>query len=129
MGDLWQELKFGARVLRRTPLLTVVAALSLALGVGANTTVFALVKAVFLETLPEVPGVERVALAAFAPLSFSGSYRVIPRGAQGRAGEDGVYVSNNSVTPDFFRTIGLDLDAVERLDQGRGPDPPPMRSC
>jgi predicted permease len=52
MSTFFHDLKFGARLLAKTPAFTVVAALSLALGIGANTTIFTLVNAVLLNPLP-----------------------------------------------------------------------------
>src|SRR5215216_4228314 len=52
MTTFLHDLKFGARLLAKTPGFTIVAALSLALGIGANTTIFTLVNAVLLNPLP-----------------------------------------------------------------------------
>jgi len=52
LESIWQDLSYGARLLRRNPTFAVVAILTLALGTGANTAIFQLVNAVRLRTLP-----------------------------------------------------------------------------
>src|ERR1700683_3190946 len=52
MSSLWQDLRYALRLLRRAPMFTAVAILTLGLGLGANISIFSLVNTIFFRTLP-----------------------------------------------------------------------------
>ncbi len=52
MKTVWQDVMYGFRMLLKKPGFTVVAALSLALGIGANTVIFSLINTTLLRPLP-----------------------------------------------------------------------------
>ncbi|MCB1018369.1 MAG: hypothetical protein KDC27_00505, partial [Acidobacteria bacterium] len=82
--SLWQDIRYGARMLAAKPGATAAAVLSLALGVGANSAVFSLIDALMLKSLPGVeqpselvilgPGDDRGISASTLPMVSLFSY-------------------------------------------------------
>src|SRR5579875_3532390 len=62
-GDLWRDVRYATRGMRKNPLFVLFVVLTLALGIGANTTVFTLINTLILNPLPVPKASSLIAVA------------------------------------------------------------------
>ncbi|MGH9261094.1 MAG: ABC transporter permease, partial [Acidimicrobiales bacterium] len=146
--SLAADVQYALRALRRSPAFTTVVAITLALGIGANTAIFSVVRGVLLRPLPHQNGDRLVYLrhSADGPgrtnLTFSvPEVRDFRTGAPSLAGiaeysslrgilqarDDAVRINLGLVTGNFFEVMGLS-PVLGRLTRPTddGPDVPPV---
>jgi predicted permease len=67
VGETWRDMTLAVRALRATPVVTAIAVVSLALGIGATTAMFSIMESLFLRTLPVREPTQLVLITDGAP--------------------------------------------------------------
>ncbi|HET9741673.1 MAG TPA: ABC transporter permease, partial [Terriglobales bacterium] len=129
LETLCQDIRYGARMLRKSPVFTTVAILTLALGIGANTAIFSVIESVLLRPLPYdhpqslieiwnsyLPQVARGGLTPgdfrdwqreVTKVSEMGAYAWIQQGANFTGDGDPQRVEVNWATSNLFPMLGV----------------------
>ena len=131
LDSLLSDIRYGLRLLRRTPGFVGLAVVTLALGIGATTAVFSLVNAVLLRDLPyhdperlvflyePLPGIPGVPLEAWGPVngdfftwqkesrSFASMAMFTSGGLNASLGDSAFRATGSRVTGEFFRVLGV----------------------
>jgi predicted permease len=149
LESLAADVRYAARTLRHSPAFTLVVIVTLALGIGANTAIFSVVRAVVLKPLPHrdgdrlvylrhsiaVPGGENVLFSVPEVQDFRDGARALggiaeysPWSVTMRETNDASRINLGLVTGNFFEVMGLDaiLGRVTRPDGDDGPGVPPV---
>src|SRR5215203_3115543 len=106
MRTLFQDVRYGLRVLVKSPAFTLVAIISLALGIGLNTAIFSIVNALLIRPLPRITQQDRLVWLR-APISYPDylDYRNQAQSFEGMAAITG--------TQDFSIASGTEPELVK----------------
>src|SRR5260370_15133681 len=116
MGTLGQDIRFALRNLRKSPSFTIIAAVTLALGIGASIAIFSVIENVLMEPFPYT------AAPRLVSVQIHDTERNEPGGRAGYSGPEFLdYAAQNHVFDRVIANDGLDVlyrsgDGTERFD-------------
>jgi predicted permease len=114
MWTLWQDLKYGLRVLAKAPGFAAIAIATLALGIGANTAIFSVVDAVLLRPLPYSHPVQLVGLFEARPAKGIASAGVPYLDLEDWSGQNQVFSEMAGITAHDLTLTGRGEPTVVR---------------
>src|SRR5258708_2920216 len=139
MKTLLQDLRFGLRMLAKSPAFTLVAVVSLALGIGLNTAIFSVVNVLLIRPVPMIREQERI-MWLRAPVSYPDyvDYAEQTKGFSGMAAATGTAefsLSTNGepeiiigeyVTGNYFEVLGVNALRGRTFQKAEGQIPTPV---
>lgn len=127
--NLWKDMKYAARTLRRSPGFTILAGLSLALGIGGNAAMFSLVNALLIRPLPFHQPERLIRITSIYPVAglvlFQQQSRAMDVALVGADTEfnltgqgEAVRLTGSATSANFFSVLGVPVEIGRAFEPG-----------
>ncbi|HEV2287433.1 MAG TPA: ABC transporter permease [Candidatus Acidoferrales bacterium] len=114
MNTLIQDLRYGIRVLAKSPAFTVIAVLTLALGIGANTAIFSMISGILMRSLP-IQDAQHVVVLKWSARNSPGMHSSSSYGDCTQHRESNGPSSSCSFSEPFFHDVAAHVDGFSSV--------------